>query len=412
MAVIDVDAPSTRLLMDGTLQITAVPRDADGADMTSIDVSWHSANTSIATVDDDGLVQGVDYGTTDVIVAAGTLERSLSVEVVPRPVSCAAAGTTATDVADSVMWRTADGPFHMQQTVVVNGQLVIESGALVCGAQDAVLQIGTTLGGGSLLSHGAEGDTIVLTAADPDRPWGGILAEHAHEVDLRFVRLEAALNGISSTVAGQIVVEDARISRISGVGIALRHTDSVSRTTIDGAGTGISIDYGSPVELREVIVRNSTGTGIRLWRSRVGLYDVRVEDSGGDGIVFDGLTGIGPIGATDLVVTGSVGAGVRISAFDLTLSGCTITGGAADGVVLTDGSGVAVHGCNLSGNAGVGVRNPTSFFSVDASLNWWGDPAGPDGPNGDGVSGDVLVMPVLTEPVSANRSASESGTQR
>lgn len=39
---------------------------------------------------------------------------------------------------------------------------------------------------------------------------------------------------------------------------------------------------------------------------------------------------------------------------------------------------------------------------VDATDNWWGDPAGPDGPEGDGVDGPIDVEPWLTDPASGD----------
>jgi hypothetical protein len=65
------------------------------------------------------------------------------------------------------------------------------------------------------------------------------------------------------------------------------------------------------------------------------------------------------------------------------------------------GGGLNIRNNSLENNQGLGV-----FFTplrggpstIDARLNWWGDPAGPDGPNGDGVSAGVLVEPFLTSP--------------
>jgi hypothetical protein len=43
--------------------------------------------------------------------------------------------------------------------------------------------------------------------------------------------------------------------------------------------------------------------------------------------------------------------------------------------------------------------------TVDARDNWWGDPAGPLGPGGDGVAGNVVYEPWRSEPVPLNAQA-------
>jgi hypothetical protein len=57
-----------------------------------------------------------------------------------------------------------------------------------------------------------------------------------------------------------------------------------------------------------------------------------------------------------------------------------------------------VHDCNLVDNAGVGIYRSGGTTAVNVEDNWWGDAAGPTGPNGDGVSGLVDYTPWRTAP--------------
>lgn len=60
-------------------------------------------------------------------------------------------------------------------------------------------------------------------------------------------------------------------------------------------------------------------------------------------------------------------------------------------------TGVTIHDCALEDNGGPGVRN-LADDEVDARFNWWGDPAGPLGPAGDGVEGAVDFSEYRTAP--------------
>ncbi len=87
------------------------------------------------------------------------------------------------------------------------------------------------------------------------------------------------------------------------------------------------------------------------------------------------------------VVRNSRGPGIRIQG-PAALDSCEVTGSAGDGVVAASAAAVTIHHCNLRDNTGVGARN-LSTDTLDARFNWWGDPAGPNGPAGDGVAGLV-----------------------
>ncbi len=91
--------------------------------------------------------------------------------------------------------------------------------------------------------------------------------------------------------------------------------------------------------------------------------------------------------------------GVIINGPGVFLSDCTIRRSASNGIVVKH-AGARITGCNLENNRGDGVRNQ-SADSVDARGSWWGDPAGPLGPSGDGVTAGVNYVPFLTTPIAA-----------
>jgi hypothetical protein len=94
----------------------------------------------------------------------------------------------------------------------------------------------------------------------------------------------------------------------------------------------------------------------------------------------------------------TVAEALLVGAADVSISDCTVTGSPFDGIRVLIAAGVRVRDCNIHGNAGVGLRNDDAQ-PVDAVQNWWGDPAGPHGPQGDGVAGPVLYQPFRTAPV-------------
>jgi len=99
----------------------------------------------------------------------------------------------------------------------------------------------------------------------------------------------------------------------------------------------------------------------------------------------------------DVVVRGAARHGFLLHAANIRLSRCEASANAADGVHVTEATGVQITACNLFGNAGPGVNN-TGMGAVDARDNWWGSPAGPTAANSDGVAGLVDYVPYLDSP--------------
>lgn len=63
------------------------------------------------------------------------------------------------------------------------------------------------------------------------------------------------------------------------------------------------------------------------------------------------------------------------------------------GLQIRDNSLITNSGPGISHTVTISASNPTN---IDGRMNWWGDPAGPNGPSGDGVSTGVVFSPYST----------------
>jgi uncharacterized protein YjdB len=83
VASVQISAPSTSVPAGGSLQLTAQTRDAAGAVLSGRAVTWTSANTAVATVDNDGRVTGVGSGQADVRATSEGVTSSVTITVTP-----------------------------------------------------------------------------------------------------------------------------------------------------------------------------------------------------------------------------------------------------------------------------------------------------------------------------------------
>jgi hypothetical protein len=93
---------------------------------------------------------------------------------------------------------------------------------------------------------------------------------------------------------------------------------------------------------------------------------------------------------------------LRIHGPRVVVADCDVSGSSGAGIRADSAEAVSVHDCHLYDNAGPGILN-TAPTSLDARHNWWGDAAGPLGPQGDGVEGLVSFEPYRTSPVAGSR---------
>jgi uncharacterized protein YjdB len=107
-------SPAT-VVVGKTVQLTAIVKDTNGTIVTDRPVTWTSNNTSIATVDGNGLVTGVGLGTASVTAKAESKSGSASVSVTAAPVASVAVQPAADTIVQNqtttftVVLKDADG---------------------------------------------------------------------------------------------------------------------------------------------------------------------------------------------------------------------------------------------------------------------------------------------------------------
>ena len=84
VTTVAVTAPTTDVLADQTLQLTAVPRDGAGQPLAGRAVTWRSEDSTVARVDATGLVTGMLVGVATIVAASEGKEGRLHVVVHSR----------------------------------------------------------------------------------------------------------------------------------------------------------------------------------------------------------------------------------------------------------------------------------------------------------------------------------------
>jgi len=83
---VSVSPPAASILVNGTVQLVATPRDANGTPLSGRAVSWSSSNTSVATVSSSGVVTGAAAGAATITATSEGQSGSATVTVqAPQP---------------------------------------------------------------------------------------------------------------------------------------------------------------------------------------------------------------------------------------------------------------------------------------------------------------------------------------
>jgi hypothetical protein len=226
----------------------------------------------------------------------------------------------------------------------VRGEITMSPAAILTAQPGArlVFDEGARLhaGGGRVRVRGTPAARVVFTADDPAVGWAGIWFETTtptvnYLANVVIEHVGVGYTAVTSRSAATVYVDSA-ILRQNGRAAALAATSSrLYRSRVDTTLSGLEA-----VELRE---------------------NARIEST---------------------LIRGSSGAGLGLASPNVVVVSCEVRESTTRGIVMY--FPVPVHNCNLVNNYGAGVF---SASSTNLENNWWGDPAGPFGPNGDGIEG-------------------------
>src|SRR5205823_2074521 len=87
VASVDLTPPSATVQVGQTVQLTAIPRDANGNALSDRAVTWTSNNTSVASVSPTGLVTGVVAGSATITATSEGKGGTSSITVTNVPVA-------------------------------------------------------------------------------------------------------------------------------------------------------------------------------------------------------------------------------------------------------------------------------------------------------------------------------------
>ncbi|HXV91050.1 MAG TPA: Ig-like domain-containing protein, partial [Gemmatimonadales bacterium] len=83
VASVQVNPASAQAQVGSTVQLSAMPRDANGGDLPGRPVTWSSGNTAVATVNGNGVVTGASLGTAQITATSEGRSGQATVTVVP-----------------------------------------------------------------------------------------------------------------------------------------------------------------------------------------------------------------------------------------------------------------------------------------------------------------------------------------
>jgi uncharacterized protein YjdB len=231
---ITVDPSSLNLFVNGQLQVQAKPVPAEAAGVT---FTWSSADESVATVTQSGVVAGKKAGTTTVTVGSGNIQKTLPVSVtveeipvgailVNRPEIIKPVGDTAQIIATAIPANATDVSFTWS-SADINVATVDQTGIItITGIGVTVV----TVSSGSVNTPiEVEGTVKSITILDGDDRTGG-----SHSVGSR-VQLRIVFDPVDAAVTPEWESSNERIATVDGGGVvSILRTGTVTITASVG----------------------------------------------------------------------------------------------------------------------------------------------------------------------------------
>jgi hypothetical protein len=362
-----------------TLQYTATVTNSDGSPLPGFTVAWRSTNTSVASVDQTGLVTALTFGSTQIIASAATTSATATVVVrnptrnivdnsslspnqfgtAKAPWLTIGAGVVAADPNDTVFVKVGSGPYT--ESVALNKAVTL------MGDPTAYLANGHDVTRLPLISH--DTGTTAILATSPARVSVRTIAIR-HTLDGPAVDARSALiqlnqvvvnpsgdpfvngRGISVQSTSAAILDSCTVNAVHGYGIQLVNVTNgrVGESTIKGVklSTGQDSTVGAGIGVFNGSLNTVTGNTVRT----VAGAQILIDSSATATVNANSLAGesqlIRLVGGSNAQVTGNT-LNTRLQTGDV-FSGSSATDGRS-GLEVNATNGVSIVSNSFSDNA-------------------------------------------------------------
>src|SRR5438034_2457681 len=230
VASVSVSPPSASVAVNQTTQLTATPKDANGAPLTGRTISWVSGTPGVATVTGSGLVTGVTAGSAVITATSEGKSGASSLTVTVAPVA-------------SVTVSPASASVAVNQTVQLTATPKDANGTPLTGRTISWLSgtpgVATVTGSG--LVTGVTAGSAVITATSEGKSGASSLTVTVAPVASVTVSPASASVAVNQTVQLTATPKDANGTPLTGRTISwLSGTPGVATVTGSGLVTGVT----------------------------------------------------------------------------------------------------------------------------------------------------------------------------
>lgn len=198
-------------------------------------------------------------------------------------------------------------------------------------------------------------------------------------------------NGLEFNAAS-VTVNNATVSDHSLTGISITGTSATLRNVKSNNNgqsdftdnyQGININNAEDIDLIDISAQGNYDTNVRIsgepLSRTINITNISVRNSEErSGLGITGSTEGNEITITNASATGNDDDGIYLSAASTSITDATVSGNSEDGIEFRALSGAAsVSQSSILDNGEAAIRNQADATTVDATGNWWGDPAGP-----------------------------------
>jgi len=342
-AAVNVSFPSTTLGVGSTMQAVATPVDAAGQPLTGKTIAWQSANPSIATVTNTGLVKGIAVGSTNISAIVDGIIKSTRIDVTAQTAMTLVINTKSPSVSIGQQSQL-DADVLDQSGVQVNQSISWTS------SNPGVASVSST---GML--QGIAGGTATITASSGNLSATTIAT--VTNVPTASVRITPSSLTLTAGSTGSLVAQalDAGQNVLNGRIVAWT-TQNASIATVSNAGLVTAVNAGSTTLTATIEGKAATATVTVNPAPVASVASVTVQLA---------HTTLNPTQSTNATATLRDASGNTVTGQPVTWSSldATVATVTSSGVVTAIGGGtvaILAQSGNVTGSASLTVTTPTA----------------------------------------------------